>query len=147
MRYWINTLSRTQAQNGIEGSFIEHDDERRLKRLAMGDRMVFYSPRPDQQFIAIGEVLDDAPSQWSAADPGSAWRRRVCFLPSHEAEIRPLIGQLDFITNKKSWGFPFRRGLFEIAEADFFRIAKAMNAGEFGHLSADTCQPDIAVHA
>ena len=43
------------------------------------------------------------------------------------APIQPLIEHLDFITNKKSWGFPFRRGFFEIGESDFRRIAAAMS--------------------
>jgi len=53
----------------------------------------------------------------------------VKFLPSVEASIHPLIEQLEFIRNKKSWGFIFRRGLFEIGESDFNAIARAMNAG------------------
>jgi hypothetical protein len=47
-------------------------------------------------------------------------------LAGDEAPIEPLIDSLDFIINKKQWGFPFRRGLFEIGDADFGRIAEAM---------------------
>ncbi|MDP9361202.1 MAG: hypothetical protein M3P29_07105 [Acidobacteriota bacterium] len=36
----------------------------------------------------------------------------------------PLIESLDFIRNKKSWRFVFRRGLFEIGEDDFQKIAR-----------------------
>jgi hypothetical protein len=52
------------------------------------------------------------------------------FLACAEAPIQPLIEHLDFIRNKKSWGFTFRRGFFEIAESDFKTIAQAMSAGE-----------------
>ena len=56
------------------------------------------------------------------------WRRQVQFFESVEAPIRPLIESLTFIEDKARWGFPFRRGLFEIDRADFTIIATAMRA-------------------
>jgi len=50
------------------------------------------------------------------------WRRRVAFVKAQPAPIHPLIDALSFIKDKKSWGYPFRRGLFEIDAADFERI-------------------------
>jgi len=55
-------------------------------------------------------------------------RRKVDFFNSKEASIRDLIMKLNFIKNKKQWGYPFRRGLFEIAYDDFLCIAEAMEA-------------------
>jgi EVE domain-containing protein len=132
MRYWVNTISRNHVRAGVEGGFTQadHGKDSRLKRLSKGDGIVFYSPRTEfkageqlKMFTAIGEVEDDAPYQVEAA-----WRRRVNFRSSAEAPIHPLIEQLEFIRNKKSWGFTFRRGFFEIGESDFRRIAAAMNA-------------------
>jgi hypothetical protein len=48
------------------------------------------------------------------------------FLPCQEAPIRDLVGALAFIPDPKRWGYPFRRGLFQIGEEDFRRIADAM---------------------
>ncbi len=125
MRYWINTVSRSHVQTGMEGGFTQtdHGKESRLRRLARGDQIVFYSPRTDQKFTAIGEVIDEAPYQEE-----TGWRRRMRFATAQEAAIQPLIEQLEFIRNKKSWGFPFRRGFFEITESDFKTIASAMGA-------------------
>lgn len=137
MRFFINTVSRDHVQRGIEGGFTQADHGRdaRLKRLARGDRIVFYSPRtemvagdPVQRFTAIAEVIDDAPYQVEIAPDFKPWRRRVTFADCTEVAIQPLIEQLDFIRNKKSWGFTFRRGFFEIAEADFRKIEQAMCA-------------------
>src|ERR1700730_600231 len=123
MRYWINTVSRSHVLIGREGGFTQadHGKQTRLKRLAKGDRIVFYSPRtemqagePLQKFTAIGEVVDEAPYQVEMTPDFQPWRRRMKFLDADEAPIQPLIEQLEFISNKKSWGFPFRRGLFEI---------------------------------
>jgi predicted RNA-binding protein len=127
MRYWINTVSRDHVQTGVEGGFTQadHGKQSRLKRLGRGDRIVFYSPRTERKFTAIGEVTDESPYE---AETG--WRRSMRFFPAEDAPIQPLIEQLEFITNKKSWGFPFRRGLFEIGEADFAAIARAMRTLE-----------------
>jgi len=138
MRYWVNTISREHVLKGVEGGFTQadHGGDRRLKRLGRGDRIVFYSPRtefdggtPLQSFTAIGEVTDDAPFQVQLTSEFAPWRRRVVFATSVEAPIRPLIEHLDFITNKTSWGFMFRRGLFEIPAADFAKIEEAMRPG------------------
>ncbi len=137
MRYWINTISREHVQRGIAGGFTQadHGKNTRLKRLAKGDCIVFYSPRTDfrggdplQAFTAIGEITDDEPYQVVMTHDFHPWRRRVRFSPSHEAPVQPLIPTLTFITNKTQWGFPFRRGLFEIGETDFQAIAEAMGA-------------------
>lgn len=131
MRYWINTISRSHVQDGIAGGFIQAGQNRdgRLKRLSRGDRVVFYSPRADngagevvQHFTGLAEVVDEEPFQVDDRQ----WRRRVKFLATSEVPIQPLIQQLEFIPNKKSWGFPFRRGFFEINETDFAAISRAM---------------------
>jgi hypothetical protein len=46
-----------------------------------------------------------------------------------EAPIRPLLDDIEFVQDKKKWGFPFQRGLFMIEKIDFVRIVKAMNYG------------------
>ena len=137
MRYWVNTVSRSHVEKGLEGGFTQadHGKDTRLKRLAKGDGIVFYSPRTDmragdpvQSFTAIGEVEDEAPYQVEMTPEFHPWRRRVKFLAAGEAKIQPLIENLEFIRNKKSWGVVFRRGFFEIGEKDFQAIAQAMNA-------------------
>ena len=130
MRYWINTVSKAHVDRGVEGGFTQanHGKPAALKRLANGDRVVFYSPRTDypdgaplQRFTAIGSVIDDAPFE---ADSG--WGRQMQFEACSEAPIHPLIESLEFIRSKKNWGIVFRRGLFEIGAKDFERIATAM---------------------
>ena len=137
MRYWINTISRAHVERGIKGGFTQasHGKITGPKRLGNGDRIVFYSPRTDypdgdplQRFTAIGSVIDDEPFQVEMTPDFHPWRRRVKFERCAEAPIQPLIGDLDFIRNKQSWGFVFRRGLFEISQADFDKIAKAMKS-------------------
>ena len=135
MRYWINTVSRSHVQRGVAGGFTQanHGKNTILRRLARWDMIVFYSPRTDypdgeplQRFTALGRVTDDAPYQAELSPSFHPWRRSVEFLPCAETPIAPLIGELDFIEDKKRWGFPFRRGLFEVSQADFERITRAM---------------------
>ena len=137
MRYWVNTVSLSHVQNGVAGGFTQadHGKDTRLKRLSKGDGIVFYSPRtemragePVQSFTAIGEVTDEAPFQVEMTPEFHPWRRHVKFLPVSEAKIQPLIENLEFIRNKKSWGVVFRRGFFEIGDKDFQAIREAMSA-------------------
>jgi hypothetical protein len=137
VRHWVNTVSREHVQAGVSGGFTQADHGRqaRLKRLEKDDLIVFYSPRtafvggrPLQSFTAIGCIADDEPFQVEMSPSFHPWRRRVEFMTCTETPIQPLVGTLDFIKDKKRWGFPFRRGLFEIGEPDFARIARAMKA-------------------
>ena len=134
-RYWVNVVSREHVLRGVAGGFTQadHGKPTRLKRMAKGDRIVFYSPRtefeggePLQAFTAIGEVVDDAPYQVEVSEDFKPWRRNVRFDTTGEAAIRPLLERLEFIPDKKSWGIVFRRGFFEIAERDFTVIEAAM---------------------
>ena len=54
------------------------------------------------------------------------WRLAVTFHDVTPAPIRPLLPQLSFITDKQRWGYPFRRGLFEIDAADMAVIREAL---------------------
>jgi EVE domain len=134
MRYWINTVSRDHVRLGARGGFTQagHGRSTRLSRLVKGDALVFYSPQTTfergerlQAFTAIGYIVDDEPYQ--VAKPGfHPWRRRMKFSKSIQAPIAPLIPELGFIVDKRRWGYPFRRGLFEVTRRDFERIACAM---------------------
>ncbi len=54
------------------------------------------------------------------------WRRDVSFVKSREIPIQTLLNELSFIRDKQKWGFPFRRGCFEISQEDFQVISRAM---------------------
>ncbi len=54
------------------------------------------------------------------------FRRNIDFFECKECSIIPLINDLEFIINKKSWGYPFRFGFFEIKENDFNLISSKM---------------------
>ncbi len=137
MRYWIITVSRDHLLRGIEGGFTQanHGKQAGLKRMDRGDVIVFYSPRteypdgePLQKFTAIGRVSDDATYHVEMTPDFHPWRRDVEFLKTLGTPIQPLLGGLSFIKDPKRWGFPFRRGLFEITATDFEVISKAMAA-------------------
>jgi len=135
MKHWINTVSREHVLLGMEGGFTQanHGRASGLSRLSRGDLVAFYSPRTAypagealQRFTAIGEVLDDEPYVAQMTPDFRPWRRRMSFLVAEEADMAPLVESLDFIIDKRRWGYPFRRGLLEIGREDFRRIAKAM---------------------
>ncbi len=134
-RFWVNTISLEHVSTGVAGGFTQADHGRdsRLRRLRRGDGIVFYSPRtamrsgaPVQRFTALGFVRGDEPYQVSMSEDFHPWRLAVDFRPAEQADVRPLVPALSFIRDPTKWGLPFRRGLFEVPEADFRVIAEAM---------------------
>ncbi len=135
--FWVNTVSLEHVKLGVAGGFTQADHGRstRLKRLHPGDGLVFYSPRtqmrggqPLQQFTALGRVTGTQPYQVRMSEDFHPWRLSVDFLEVRPAPVRPLVEKLNFISDPQRWGYPFRRGLFEIDEADFGLIGAAMEA-------------------
>ena len=89
-----------------DGGFTQagHGKASGLKRLSVGDWLVFYSSKtslrggePLQAFTAIGRVSDEEPYQVEMAPGFTPWRRNLEFVTSDETPIRPLIDYLSFI--------------------------------------------------
>ncbi len=98
MKYWINTISRDHVMRGVSGGFTQanHGNANNLKRMAVGDWIIFYSPKtsyqdgePLQAFTAIGQVRDEELYQGEMAHGFIAWRRNVDFKKCHEVQINP----------------------------------------------------------
>jgi hypothetical protein len=134
-RYWIAVASREHVMRGIAGGFAQvcHGKTGPLNRMAPGDWIVYYSPTekfgetvPCRQFTAIGTIDAGEAYQFQISEDFIPWRRNVTFVDAEEIPIEPLIDKLTFIHDKKRWGFPFRRGCFEISVHDFQLIATQM---------------------
>jgi predicted RNA-binding protein len=98
-----------------------------------GDWAVYYSSKdkfengePLQKFTALGQFIDNEPYQPNTSSNFKPYRRDVKYKKIKEAEIRPLIEKLDFIKNKKRWGFYLISGFREISKEDFEIIQHAM---------------------
>lgn len=134
-KYWIAVVSKDHTARGVAEGFMQvcHGKENPLKRIRKDDWIVVYSPKLSmegdtkcQSFTAIGQATDDLVYQYRMSDNFIPFRRNITFHECKEASILPLIDELDFIQNKKSWGFPFRFGFFEIKENDFNLLASKM---------------------
>lgn len=135
MRYWIGVACREHVQKAIQESFTQicHGKIGTLKHMSKGDWVIYYSPTFSfygkdacRAFTAIGRVTEGEPYIHEMSEDFTPWRRDVSYVKAKDALIAPLLEDLSFIKNKKSWGLPFRRGSFEIPKADFELIAKAM---------------------
>ena len=135
MKYWINVVSRDHVMRGVKGDFTQanHGKPHMLKRLEANDWIIFYSPKTAfeggeslQAFTAIGQVADEKLYQVEISPDFKPWRRNMNFQKCSEAPIKPLIEELDFITDTTHWGYRFRFGVFEIDEHDFNHIKTAM---------------------
>ena len=134
-RYWVGVASRDHVRAAVDGGFCQlgHGKEAPVRRLQRGDRVLYYSPRerigsgdPIQSFTAIGRVDDDAPYQVVQTERFRPYRRNVHYFEAHDAEIKPLLELLLVMRGKSAWGQVVRRGTFEIEQADYDLIAKAM---------------------
>jgi predicted RNA-binding protein len=135
MKYWINTVSRDHVIIGVEQGIVQanHGKLAPLKRLNKEDRILYYSPKTSlksgtslKAFTAIATVSDDNIYQVVLSADFKPFRRKAEYENCNEVNIEPLIAKLDFIKNKKSWGYMFRFGLFEISEQDFNLIYDKM---------------------
>lgn len=134
-RYWVGVASREHVRNAVEGGFcqLNHGRESALKRIACGDRILYYSPREGMRtgasvkaFTAIGEVKDAEPYQAEQSETFKPFRRHVRYFKAGDADIHPLLDKLSFSSGKRSWGQILRRGFFEIQQGDHDLIAAAM---------------------
>jgi hypothetical protein len=137
MTYWVGVASLDHVRGGVAGGFCQlgHGKRAPVARLRPGDRIIYYSPKTEmgageavQAFTAIGEVL---PGDVYEGNMGGAFmpaRRDVRFYDAKDAPIRPLLESLSFTKGRTSWGYAFRRGVFQITAEDYALIAAAMKA-------------------
>ncbi|AQX84181.1 EVE domain-containing protein [Elizabethkingia sp. HX WHF] len=138
-RFWVASISKEHTMRGINGNFIQvcHGKKAPLKRMSKGDMILIYSSKITldgnekcQKFTAIGKVADDEIYSFQMSENFVPFRRKIKFYACEEYSILPLIAELDFIENKKMWGYPFRYGFFEINKKDYNLIASKMITNE-----------------
>ena len=134
-KYWMIVASKDHVKQGIKQGIAQacHGKTSPLKRMRPGDGVIYYSgklklgePASCQEFTAIGTVKDGDVYAFQMSEDFCPSRRDIAFLPAVDVSILPLIEDLTFIRNKKSWCYPFRFGFFEIPSADFDLIASKM---------------------
>lgn len=127
-KYWVVVTSRDHALDGAINGIVQvnHGKSAPLKRMFGGDQVLIYAPKlfykgnePCQRFVALAEITDENTYQTEVSPDFKPFRRQAHYSNIKEVEIKPLIGQLEFIKNKKSWGYSFRFGCFEMNEHDF----------------------------
>jgi hypothetical protein len=135
VKYWILVASKNHVLRGIQEHIAQacHGKAYPLKRMSIGDGIIYYSPKlefekniPCQEFTAIGYVSGEETYLHDMGNGFIPYRRNIKYLESSPTQIRPLIEKLQFIDDKKQWGYKFRFGAFEISEIDFELIAHEM---------------------
>jgi hypothetical protein len=148
-RYWLGVVSRRHVERGVAGGFAQlcHGKRAPLARMAVGDWLVYYSPRtemgggaPLQSFTAIGRVTGTSVYEHAMTEDFVPHRRDVSYVRCTPAPIQPLVGELSFVRDPKRWGFPLRRGVLPLTARDFALIARAMKVprqARIGEAAAD----------
>lgn len=139
-KYWIIVASKDHVRTGVAEGIAQacHGKSSPLKRMQKGDFVLYYSgkltfgkPEKCQEFTAIGIVKDNEVYPFQMTADFCPFRRNIEFYESEDVSILPLIDDLNFIQNKKSWGYPFRFGFFEIKQHDFNLISSKMLQKEY----------------
>jgi len=134
-KFWIIVASKDHVSKGVEGGFAQacHGKSSPLKRMKSGDFIIYYSGKQImaaaekcREFTALGKVIDNDIYQLQISEDFCPSRRNVEFEECQQISILPLINDLNFIQNKKNWGYPFRFGFFEIDKHDFDLISSKM---------------------
>ena len=134
-KYWIIVASQDHVELGVKEGISQacHGKSGPLARMRPGDWVIYYSPKtrfkggePCQSFTAIGRIKSGNIYQTDMGDGFRPFRRDVEFFKNNPVPIRPLVHGLSFIKNKKSWGYMFRFGFFEIPQQDFDLISSGM---------------------
>jgi hypothetical protein len=120
-----------------------------LQRVAPGDCVAYYSPTVTmggkdtlQRFVSIGIVKPGVAYQVDMGAGFVPFRRDVAYVPANEVSILPLLDDLEFVEDRRRWGYAFRFGLFQVSEHDMALIAAAMgvDAQALGLNLAPECQ-------
>lgn len=139
-RFWIAVVSKEHVLRGVEGNYMQacHGKKAPLARMKKGDGFLFYSSKISmnrdekcQAFTVIGVVKDDIVYQFQMSESFIPFRRNIDFFKSKDISILPLIEDLEFIQDKKYWGYNFRYGFLEIGEKDFNFIQSKMRIDEY----------------
>lgn len=139
-KYWINVVSKDHLQRGIAGGFMQanHGKKGPLERISENDWVIFYSPKLTmsgddklQAFTAIGQANDGLVYQYRMSDDFIPYRRNIRYYECTETPVIPLVGDLEFIKNKSSWGYSFRFGFFEVGEHDFRSLKEKLLGSAF----------------
>ncbi|MEP6951752.1 MAG: EVE domain-containing protein [Ginsengibacter sp.] len=134
-KYFLICASRDHVLMGIDQGIARAGHGRKdfMSKPSKGDWIVYYSSKDKfgdgnlyQRFTAIGKITGDEPYQPGTRGKFKPYRRNVDYKTSHEAEIHPLIENINFIKNKKRWGFYLISGFREISKEDFEIIKHAM---------------------
>jgi hypothetical protein len=134
--HWIAVASAEHVGRGRAAGFMQvcHGKLAPLRRIAPGDRIVYYSPTVTfggtdrlQAFTAIGTVREGGPYAHDMTG-ARVHRLDVAWAEAKAAPIQPLLAAMEFTAGHRNWGYRFRYGLFPIGEHDFRVIATAMGA-------------------
>jgi len=135
-RYWIFGASKDSVKSSVAEGIAQasHGIASSLQLLRKGDFVIYYSgkqilgkPEICQEFTAIGKVKDNCMFHVQMSENFCPSRRNIEIFQSKDISILPLINDLNFIKVKKSWGYPFRFGFFEIYQYDFDLISALMH--------------------
>src|ERR1700733_8384619 len=134
-RFWVGVASREHVLAAVCGAFcqLNHGKETPVRRLQIGDSIVFYSPRERmdigeslQAFTAAGRIVDEVPYQVEQSKNFRPFRRKTEYFKSKGTSSLPLLEELSFTKGRSNWGAALRMGILQMKREDYMKIAISM---------------------
>lgn len=134
MNYWIIALPRPDMEHCIKIGTFGKDRKIAIGKVKAGDKIACYVTG-ECRFIALGEATSDYymdDSRIFKADgifPDRFDFKAILLGKNREADIKEMVDDLRFITNKLYWSVFFRAGIKQIPANDWEYIVNRINNG------------------
>ena len=129
MKYWLLSLPRPDMEHCIKIGIFGAAQKGTLGKLCRGDKVVCYVTK-ECKIIAVGSAksdyyIDDQKVFRSAGDFPDRFDFEAKIFPSSgQVDIRTLVDDLSFVTNKAYWSVFFRLSNREIPKTDYDLICR-----------------------
>jgi predicted RNA-binding protein len=131
LKYWIIALPREDMEHCIRAGTYGANRKQVINKVEKGDKVACYVTK-ECKIIALGEATSDYyMDDKKIFKAEGVFPDRFNFKASlagskNEVNIKTIIDDLDFITNKLYWTVYFRNGIAQITQADWELIERKM---------------------
>ncbi len=132
MNYWIVALPREDMKHCVKIGTFGLSRKHNMGKLKAGDKVVFYVTK-ECKIIALGEATSDYYMDTkkifkAQGDYPDRFDLKASLLqPGDEIDLKSIVDELNFITNKAYWSVYLRAGIAILPKSDWELIEKKAN--------------------
>lgn len=140
MRYYIYAIPSINTKSCLKSNLIavRNNGKKTLEQAKPGDKFIFYTGKPDFQFIGYGNIKSRCfpdyktliwPDEKEKGEVIYPYRSQVEFKKHNtKIKVRDLLNKLSFIKNKDKYGAYFLNVFFEISREDYLFLKQRLDS-------------------